>query len=57
MDTLEKAEIIYVDKDADGVWCDGGNPALGHPKVWYSFEDHQKTKCGYCGRIFLKNTD
>lgn len=47
-------EIIKVSKDADGVSCDGGGGALGHPKVWYVFDDNGRAECGYCDRVFIK---
>ncbi len=48
-------EVIIVDHDADEVSCDGGNGALGHPLVWYSFDGKDKVVCGYCDREFLKH--
>lgn len=48
-------EIIQVDPHADGVACDGGNSALGHPKVWYSFDGQKSVECGYCDRQFTKS--
>ena len=47
-------EIIVVENDADEVMCDGGNGALGHPVVWYSFDKSDMNECGYCDRIFVK---
>lgn len=49
-------EIIAVDSDADEVVCDGGGGALGHPKVWYSFDGQDIVECGYCDRQFVKNS-
>lgn len=48
-------EIIVVEDDADGVKCDGGNGALGHPVVWYSFDGQDSVECGYCDRLFVKD--
>lgn len=50
----EAPEIIHVDDHADGVMCDGGGGALGHPKVWYSFDGKDFIECGYCDRQFIK---
>jgi len=47
-------EVIIVDNDADEVSCDGGHGALGHPLVWYSFDNKDKVVCGYCDREFVK---
>ena len=53
--TAETPETITVDSAADGVSCDGGGGALGHPKVWYSFDGRSSVECEYCGRLFVKN--
>ncbi len=47
-------EIIDVDADCAEVCCDGGNGALGHPQVWYSFDGKDKVVCMYCDRTFVK---
>lgn len=48
-------EIIAVPHDTAEVCCDGGNPALGHPKVYYSFGTADKVVCGYCDREFIRS--
>ena len=48
-------EIILVDDHADGVSCDGGGGALGHPKSWYSLDGQDIVECGYCDRKFVKD--
>ena len=36
------------------VSCDGGpNPALGHPRVYYTITESGSVVCGYCGRRFI----
>lgn len=47
-------EIIKVAANAHSVSCDGGGGALGHPKVWYSFDGKDEVVCGYCDRLFTK---
>lgn len=49
-----RPEIITVDEDADQVSCDGGGGALGHPKVWYTFDGTDEVECGYRDRLFTK---
>lgn len=49
-------EVIHVDSHADGVSCDGGGGALGHPKVWYTFDGQNTVECGYCDRVFVKSS-
>ena len=34
-------------------WCDGGNDALGHPKVYINLDKPEISDCGYCGKRFL----
>ena len=50
-------EIINVPADADEVACDGGNGALGHPVVWYTFDKQNVVDCGYCDRRFVKGEE
>lgn len=54
MDIRTAPEIIKIETDADGISCDGGGGALGHPKVWYAFNGETSLQCGYCGRTFVK---
>ena len=53
--TPKAAEVINVASDAEGVVCNGGIGALGHPQVWYSFDGKTQASCHYCGRKFIKN--
>jgi uncharacterized Zn-finger protein len=46
---------IVVDSSASGVKCNGGNAALGHPEVYYSFDGASEVTCGYCGQVFMKS--
>jgi uncharacterized Zn-finger protein len=50
----KKPETITVDKNTDEISCDGGGGALGHPKVWYSFDGQDSVTCSYCDRVFIK---
>jgi len=33
--------------------CDGGDGALGHPKVWLSIGPEGWVECGYCDKRFV----
>ncbi len=55
MEQQQAPEIIQIVADADGVSCDGGGGALGHPKVWYSFDGQESVECNYCDRVFTKS--
>ena len=52
--TAQTPETITVAHDVDEVSCDGGGGALGHPKVWYTFDNQPQVECGYCDRLFVK---
>ena len=48
-------ETITVPTHTDEVACDGGNGALGHPMVYYSFDGAHSVRCGYCDRQFVRS--
>jgi uncharacterized Zn-finger protein len=48
---MEPAETIIVTSDI--VACDGGDGALGHPRVWLNMEGKGHIDCPYCGRRFV----
>ena len=50
-------EIVKVDADTETICCDGGEDGLGHPAVYYSFNETSKIICGYCGKTFIKKED
>jgi uncharacterized Zn-finger protein len=56
MTSAKQAEIITVPAHADEVACDGGNGALGHPVVYYTFDGGSEVRCGYCDRLFRRGT-
>ena len=37
--------------------CDGGDGALGHPKVFLTLDAQGKRECPYCGRQFQAKAD
>lgn len=57
MTAPEPPEVIVVDADTHDVACDGGaessGGALGHPKVWYTFDGGDSVECKYCDRLFV----
>ena len=46
-------EIFLVPESQYQVSCDGGG-ALGHPKVYYTFDGDEEVTCRYCDRLFTK---
>jgi uncharacterized Zn-finger protein len=47
-------EIFLVPAEAHQISCNGGGGALGHPKVYYTFDGQPEVVCGYCDRVFTK---
>ena len=47
-------DTIIVDAKTETICCDGGEDGLGHPAVYYTFNNENKIVCGYCGKIFIK---
>ena len=45
-------EINHVDDRTNA--CDGGDGALGHPRVFLHIEDREKM-CPYCSRLYVLN--
>jgi uncharacterized Zn-finger protein len=44
-------EILYVDERA--VACDGGDGALGHPRVYLRMDGSDAVTCPYCDRLYI----
>lgn len=50
--SIEAPETVVV--DTHRVACDGGEGALGHPRVWLQIpEDKGFVECGYCDKRFV----
>jgi uncharacterized Zn-finger protein len=47
---VKPTEIIHVDSRT--VACDGGDGALGHPRVFLRIPDKQ-VMCPYCSRLYV----
>jgi uncharacterized Zn-finger protein len=44
-------ETIYTDEMVAA--CDGGEGALGHPRVYLNLGPSGKIECPYCSRLFV----
>ena len=44
-------ETIYIDEAVAA--CDGGEGALGHPRVYLNLAPAGKIECPYCSRLFV----
>ncbi len=49
--------IVKVSPETETICCDGGEDSLGHPAVYYTFNNENKIVCGYCGKIFIKKEE
>jgi uncharacterized Zn-finger protein len=49
--SIDAPEILRVKTKT--VSCDGGEGALGHPRVYLTMDSEGKVECGYCDRLFL----
>ena len=48
---LDAPEVLEVDKT--DVSCDGGEGALGHPRVYLHMDASGRVECPYCDRLFV----
>ena len=48
---MEPTEVIEVDSAV--VACDGGNGALGHPRVFLHIGNNGEVECPYCSRLYV----
>jgi uncharacterized Zn-finger protein len=48
---VEPPEVIEVDRTE--VACDGGEGALGHPRVFLKMGLDRRIECPYCDRLFV----
>ncbi|XP_022083917.1 NADH dehydrogenase [ubiquinone] iron-sulfur protein 6, mitochondrial-like [Acanthaster planci] len=39
---------------ASSVWCDGGDPSTGHPRVYINLDKPGPHACGYCGLRYIQ---
>jgi uncharacterized Zn-finger protein len=49
---MTPTEIIHVDERT--VACDGGDGAMGHPRVFLHIAD-ERVMCPYCSRLYVLN--
>jgi len=39
------------------ICCDGDQDGLGHPAVYYNFDELNKIVCSYCGKTFIRENE
>ena len=47
---MSDADVLKVDPDIETICCDGGQDELGHPAVYYTFDQSNKIICSYCSK-------
>ena len=47
--------IVMVDPNTETICCDGGEDGLGHPAVYYTFDQSNMIVCSYCGKTYIRN--
>ena len=48
-------DVKKVSLETETISCDGGQDGLGHPAVYYSFDQSNKIVCSYCGLTFIRD--
>jgi len=54
---MSAEEIISIKSDIETICCDGGQDSLGHPVVYYSFDDKNEIICSYCNKKYIKKEE
>jgi len=49
--TIKPPEILHVETKT--IACDGGDDALGHPRVFLNMGADGQVECPYCDRLFI----
>ena len=52
-----KNEVVKIDPHTETICCDGGQDGLGHPAVYYTFDETNKIVCSYCGKIYIRDQE
>ena len=48
---IKNKELLIV--SSSNVACDGGEGALGHPKIYLDMGKEKKIVCPYCSKLFV----
>ena len=49
--------VKKVSSKTETICCDGGQDGLGHPAVYYSFDNLDIVVCAFCGKVFIKEKE
>ncbi|OQR78672.1 NADH dehydrogenase-like [Tropilaelaps mercedesae] len=51
------AEVPAIGVEARSIYCNGGDGALGHPKVYINLDPPGEQSCLYCGLRYFQKPD
>ena len=54
---MDEIKTIKVEASTETICCDGGEDSLGHPAVYYTFDQSNRIVCSYCGKTYIKDQD
>tara|TARA_B100000029_G_scaffold356662_1_gene349469 strand:- start:18 stop:182 length:165 start_codon:yes stop_codon:yes gene_type:complete len=54
---MQDEDIELVNPETKTICCDGGQDSLGHPAVYYTFDQSNEIVCGYCGKKYIKDKE
>ena len=54
---MQDENIEHVNPETETICCDGGQDSLGHPAVYYTFDQSNEIVCGYCGKKYIKDKE
>jgi uncharacterized Zn-finger protein len=52
---MNESETIEVSFNIETISCEGSQDSLGHPKVFYAFDDQNRIICNYCGKTYIRS--
>ena len=47
--------VVKVDPDIKTICCDREQDGLGHPAVYYTFDQSDKIVCSYCSKTYIRD--
>ena len=51
---MQELKIVKVDQEIETISCDGGEDSLGHPAVYFTFDNQNTIVCNYCGKTYIR---
>ena len=50
-------DIERVTSNTETICCDGGQDGLGHPAVYYNFDEKNEVVCSYCEKKYIREQE